>query len=355
MFSYATPLFSPPLALILLPLAFSTFVSAAPEPATPRISHTYPDHGETRSPDRTLAAIQTGPVSVICYDTLGRLLMVGGSDGVIQVRDAATGGTGTGALVAKTSGGRTNRILAMAFTGDSKTLVSFAADQTVRTWDAGYSNCLKSIRLDANPRCAAFCPGNEPLLAEATGRQVRLWNCETGTVTKTLEPQDAAISCLAVGPDRRMLASATENNEIVLWDVASGKAFRTIDALADVRCLALSSNHIAAGCADGTVQVWPIEGQQGVVIWEGHTGPVNALAFDSKGGQLASASADKTVRVWNVEDGTLLCIQQGHDAPVVSVVFNPNGQKMASGGADGTVEYWIVPMSPIAPENLDKK
>ncbi|MEH2205278.1 MAG: ribosome assembly protein 4, partial [Nostoc sp.] len=58
---------------------------------------------------------------------------------------------------------------------------------------------------------------------------------------------------------------------------------------------------------------------------EGHSHPVNSVAYSPNGQQLASASADNTIKIWDVSSGQLLKTLTGHSSPVNSVVYSPNG------------------------------
>ena len=83
---------------------------------------------------------------------------------------------------------------------------------------------------------------------------------------------------------------------------------------------------------------------------EGHTGPVNAVAFSHDGRLLASASLDETIRLWNPATGEELQKLEGHTNWVTAVAFSHNGQLLASASWDKTVRLW----NPATGEELQK-
>ena len=67
---------------------------------------------------------------------------------------------------------------------------------------------------------------------------------------------------------------------------------------------------------------------------EGHTGPVNSVAFSPDGQVLASGSSDGTIGLWDAATGSHIRVL-GHPWGVSSVAFSPDGQTLASGASDG--------------------
>jgi hypothetical protein len=112
---------------------------------------------------------------------------------------------------------------------------------------------------------------------------------------------------VAFSPDGKTLAMASQEGNVHLWDVASGRLLETL---------------------------------------KGHSSGVNAVVFPPDGRTLASGSFDETVRLWNVETRREL-MQLDHGsvvfAAVKSLAFSPDGKQLLAGG-DGTALWSTAPI-----------
>jgi WD40 repeat protein len=73
---------------------------------------------------------------------------------------------------------------------------------------------------------------------------------------------------------------------------------------------------------------------------EGHSGPVNSVAFSHDSTRLASASDDSTVKIWDARSGKCLHTLEGHSGWVSSVAFSHDSTRLASALDDSTVKIW---------------
>lgn len=187
----------------------------------------------------------------------------------------------------------------------------------------------------------ALSPDGQTLVSASFGT-IRIWNVRTGRLVRTLNPVHSkkSVNTLAVSPDSSILASGGSDNNLILWDLKTGRRVRTIPAhKAAVNSIAFSNDGqtIASGSDDKTVRLWNVTTGSRLLTLIGHAGAINAIALSRDGQTLASGGEDKTVRLWNLGTGEVRRIITGHAGPVNAVAFSPNGQVVATASSDNTI------------------
>ncbi|MEV6523332.1 caspase family protein [Longispora sp. NPDC051575] len=191
----------------------------------------------------------------------------------------------------------------------------------------------------------AFHPNGHLLATASEDNYVRLWDPDNRTPAGLLD-HSVPVYAVAFHPQGELLATGSQDNKVRLWDVSSGKRIgeRLVGHSKAVYALAFHPEGIllASGSFDGDVRLWePLSGRASGAVLTGHRQAVYAVAFSPDGKLLASGSRDRQVRFWNpftnLEAGSPLT---GHTGPVHAVAFHPGGRLLATAGEDATVRLW---------------
>jgi WD40 repeat protein len=124
---------------------------------------------------------------------------------------------------------------------------------------------------------------------------------------KTLRGHSNLVLDVSFSPDSQMLASASYDNTVKLWN-RKGEIIRTLkgstDSVARVR-FNPSGKILATTSWDNQIQVWRLDDTL-IKTLEGHKDRVTSISWSNDGKALASASEDKTAIVWNLDLDELL-------------------------------------------------
>jgi WD40 repeat protein len=195
----------------------------------------------------------------------------------------------------------------------------------------------------------SFSPDGRVLASASYDRAVKLWDVATGRRLSLLAGHTNGVTSVAFSPDGRIVASGSVDKSIKLWELATGRELRTLVGHAsEVISLAFSadSRTLMSGSKDSerTVSVWDVETgrlQSSLKVQTAQYERISSVAFRPGLRMFASATGE-TVALKDTATGRDVRPLQGDLKSVAFVAFSPDGRTLAGGGHDGSIKLWDV-------------
>ncbi len=139
-------------------------------------------------------------------------------------------------------------------------------------------------------------------------------------------------------PDGKLIASASYDNTVRLWDPLTGKEIRKLAHDGLVWDAAFSADSKKLASIEGyNVRTWDVAtGEADLAL--NHPELIWGVAFSTDGRTLATADS-KTLKLWDAVSGKELKTLEGHAGELREVRYFANGRMFASTGSDG-VRVW---------------
>lgn len=203
-----------------------------------------------------------------------------------------------------------------------------AAPQILR----GHTDSVSSVAVSADGS----------LIASASlDHTVRLWDARTGKTIRVLSGHKGEVYAVAFSPDNQSVASSDYDGRVIIWSVKSGNPLRTIEIKGWSVAIAFSpdGNLLAVAGQEPGTNIYDVKSGNIVQTIE-TSGYTNAVAFSPDGRYLATARG--AIGLWDLQTGKVAKRFEGHQGSIKAVAFSKDGRLLASASNDKTARVWNV-------------
>ncbi len=255
---------------------------------------------ESANGKRTSAlALPQGPVVALAWSANGTTLAAAGPDETVSLFDLANQSR-------VPLEGHQGPVFALAFSPDGKTLASVGQDGQIHLWDPAAQTQRGTIAASNLPlRTVSFSRDGTLIATGGDDKIPRVFSMKTKKPLIKIDAAPDAILAIAISPKNRIIATGGRDQAVRTFTLSNGH-LRSIwnGHGARIHSLAFAppdGEILASASADGTIRLWDVRTGRQVVRFERAPEP-RALAFNADGSLLASVGDHPSVQLVELDD-----------------------------------------------------
>ena len=263
--------------------------------------------------------------------------LASGSDNTVQIWNTATG------ELEDELEGHTVHVESVAFSHNSRFIVSGSWDNTVRIWNTATSKTTYTLMGHTHAVMSVAISRNDMFVVSGSGDMtVRMWDTATGGLLRELKGHTDEVVSVAVSPDCQHVASVSGTGKLWIW-TKDGDIKHRLECLINKSYdLAFSHDGLRILCSQNRTE-WTTTGHRlfapDTVNDPDHRELTMSVAYSPDDGEIACGMEDGMVGIWNKDTNETRMLGR-HSSGVKSIAFSPDGSRIASGSYHGTVRIW---------------
>lgn len=257
--------------------------------------------------------------------------------------------------------GHLDSVESIAFLNNDSLLASISSDGEIRLWNIETGRSLGKLRGKSEVSGVIASSIDRKLLAvPGMGNVINLWNSETKKQQGSLSGHGGLIYDMAFAPNGKWLATVSEDQQVIIWDLGTFQPIHTIVARDKQQLLAAAFNPTSSllAIADDSGKIQYVSTDTGKIVsgFPAHKGKkqITTLDYTPNGKWLVTGGENGFVKIWNVglkEPDRLIT---GIPGDVQLVRFSPDGKWLLILSSEGPLRLWDMEAADFG-GNLDLK
>jgi transducin (beta)-like 1 len=289
---------------------------------------------ENKNGEWAAGANKSKDVTTLDWNADGTLLATGSYDGQARIWDTE------GKLLMSLKKHK-GPIFSLKWNKKGDCLLSGSVDKTAIVWDAKTGEMKQQFAFHSAPTLDV--DWRSPTSFATSSMDHSIYVCELGKdkPVKAFKGHTDEVNAIKWDPSGTLLASCSDDFTAKVWNLKKDTCVHDFNEHEkEIYTIKWSPTGpgtenpdlpliLATASYDATIKLWDVDTGKCLHTLEGHTDPVYSVAFSPDGKYLASGSFDKHLHIWNVKDGSLVRTYQG-EGGIFEVCWNKEGNKVAA-------------------------
>jgi len=287
-------------------------------------------------------------VTTLDWNHDGSQLATGSYDGQARIWSAS-------GKLANTLTKHKGPIFSLKWNSTGQYLLSGSVDKTAIIWDAASGEVRQQFAFHKDPTLDVDWRDTDSFASCSTDRMIYVCKLGHTSYLKKFQGHNDEVNAIKWDPSGTLLASCSDDYTAKVWSMKQDQYIHDLrEHKKEIYTIKWSptgtgsSNPganlvLASASFDSTIRLWDPETGKCCHVLDKHSDPVYSVAFSPDGQYLASGSFDKCLHIWSVKDGALIKTYRGQGG-IFEVCWNAAGTKVAACFSDNTVSVMDVRM-----------
>ena len=279
-----------------------------------------------------------GPVLSASFRSDGRLIATAGADGTLRLWSSPKKPLLEFAIPNR------QRVNDIAFSPDGDRVVTASRDGTARVWSGAAQPSVLSH--GDWVESATFSRDGSRILTAGDDGTAKVWRTETGSLLATVGSEGGdALYTADLSPDGVHVAVGGDGGDVRVWKLGAGgrpERRRSPAERIDGVAFAPTGGLLASASWDGKLRLWEVNGRKAPIATL-RTGrdPLLSVAFSPDGSRVAAGGWSGSVWVWDVRTHELVDTLAGRQL-ISGIGFSEDGRLLVTAGDDGIARVFAV-------------